>query len=587
MNQDQLSDEEKFASNPNLSLGSPLAKVWLIDLPIPTQVYTLIFFISSLLITGYVIYSSNQSLQIPLVYKLNDPALYPNDPFGDTLPYYASMLWRVIALLVRAISLEPLLLTLFLAERLFVIYAAGKLAQTFAPKSQLACVGAMALFALVIDPILGSGTIVAPYFEQTGLSIPLILLATASFYNQRPILTAVWLGVAFNLNSMYGVYAITYLGAVFLLDSTYRQAWKKWLLCFGLFLLIASPAIFLTLSAFGRNAADNNLWLIASQVRFPYHLFPLTWDKAAFGRFGILIFLVTAVLHQNRRKMAQLFKHGAIWAGVSLLWLLYAFVAAYIAKSPSMLVMHPGRGTDLWYCFAAIALVSVFAVQLEQARGWQKRSLSVAIFSASILIWNPFIGPYILVVCLIILTLKPVWYYLLGNGSPNRIALLLALWVFLVGVQNFHSRLSEAKSLQGALMYRPTPSIEQVADWTKANTSQDAVFLVDLAWDEFRSLTKRPVFVTWKDGSAILWDRSYVQAWAERLKEIGLDITQKGLTEKTARKKLGSLYKKLQDEDVSQIKSRFPINYWVVPATKTSRFPTVFENKSYKVLEVK
>lgn len=585
MNQEESS--ETLVSNHNSSIQSALAKVGSIDFSIPTQIYTLIFFISSLLITGYVIYSSNQSLQIPLIYKLNEPDLYANDPFGDTLPYYASMLWRVIALLVRVIPLEPLLLTLFLAERLLVIYAAGKLARTFAPNSQLACVGAMALFALAIEPILGSGTIVTSSFEQTGLSIAFWLLAIASFYQSRPILTAIWLGIGFNLNSMYGTYAITYLGAVFLLDSNYRQAWKKWLLCFGLFLLIASPAIFLTLSAFGRNAADNNLWLIASEVRFSYHLFPLTWDKENFGKFGILIFLAVAILYQHRHTMGQLFKHTTIWAGVSLLWLLYAFVAAYIAKSPSMLVMHPGRGTDLWYCFAAIALVSVLAVQLERARGWQRRSLAVAIFSASILIWNPFIGPYILVVCLIILTLKPVWYYLLGNGSTNRIALLLALWIVLVGWQNFHARLSKTKSLQNAFINRPAPSIEQVANWAKANTSQDAVFLVDLAWDEFRSLTKRSVFVTWKDGSAILWDRPYVEAWVERLKVLGLDITQKGLNEKKARPKLSNLYKKLQDKDVSQIKSNFPVNYWVVPVTKASAFPTVFKNKSYKVLEVK
>lgn len=585
MNQEESS--ETLVSNHNSSIQSALAKVGSIDFSIPTQIYTLIFFISSLLITGYVIYSSNQSLQIPLIYKLNEPDLYANDPFGDTLPYYASMLWRVIALLVRVIPLEPLLLTLFLAERLLVIYAAGKLARTFAPNSQLACVGAMALFALAIEPILGSGTIVTSSFEQTGLSIAFWLLAIASFYQSRPILTAIWLGIGFNLNSMYGTYAITYLGAVFLLDSNYRQAWKKWLLCFGLFLLIASPAIFLTLSAFGRNAADNNLWLIASEVRFSYHLFPLTWDKENFGKFGILIFLAVAILYQHRHTMGQLFKHTTIWAGVSLLWLLYAFVAAYIAKSPSMLVMHPGRGTDLWYCFAAIALVSVLAVQLERARGWQRRSLAVAIFSASILIWNPFIGPYILVVCLIILTLKPVGYYLLGNGSTNRIALLLALWIVLVGWQNFHARLSKTKSLQNAFINRPAPSIEQVANWAKANTSQDAVFLVDLAWDEFRSLTKRSVFVTWKDGSAILWDRPYVEAWVERLKVLGLDITQKGLNEKKARPKLSNLYKKLQDKDVSQIKSNFPVNYWVVPVTKASAFPTVFKNKSYKVLEVK
>lgn len=177
----------------------------------------------------------------------------------------------------------------------------------------------MALFALPLNPILGNGTIFLPYFEQTALSIAFFLLAIASFYNSRPILAAIWLAIGFNLNSMYGTYAITYLGAVFLLDSTYRRAWKKWVLSFGLFLLIASPAIVLTLSTFGRNAPDNQLWLAASQARFPHHLYPLTWSKLAFGKFGALIVLLIALLHQNRHRMEKLFKHSVIWAGISVL----------------------------------------------------------------------------------------------------------------------------------------------------------------------------------------------------------------------------------------------------------------------------
>lgn len=587
MNEDSLSPEETVSSKPTKSSRFDWEKLFLVDLKIPNPVFIFIFYISSLLVTGYLIYSSNQALQIPLVFKLNEPTLYPNDPFGDTLPYYSSMLWRVIALLVRVIPLEPLLLILFLAERLLVIYAAGKLAQTFAPKSQLASVGAMALFALAIEPILGSGTIVPTSFEQTGLSIPFFLLATASLYRFHPFWCAVWTAIGFNLNSMYGTYALTYFGAVFLLDSSYLKAWKKWLLAFGLFLILASPAILLTLSAFTRNATDNSLWLIASEVRFPYHLYPLTWNKAVFGRFALLIILLLALLYQNRHRMPKLFKHSAIWAGVGIFWLVYAFFAAYIAKSPSMIVMHPARGTDLWYCFAATALVSTSAVKLEETKGWQRRALLAAAFAGSILIWNPIIGPYIIAVGLIALILHPISYYLLCKVSPNRVAILLALWVLLVGLQNFQGRLSKTKSIETALINRPAPSVEQVAKWANANTSSDAVFLVDPAWDDFRGLAKRPVFVTWKDGSAILWDRSYVKAWVERLQALGIDITQPGFTEQKGRQKLKSLYQKLSDRDVKLLKSRFPVNYWITPAKKASQFPSVFENKSYKILEIK
>jgi hypothetical protein len=588
MNEDSLSPREKTPATVSSNNKFAGEKVLLIDLKIPTYVYILLFYISSLLITGYVIYSSNQALQIPLIYKLNDPTLYPNDPFGDTLPYYSSMLWRVIALLVKVIPLEPLLLTLFLVYRLFLIYAASHLAQTFAPKSQLAAVGAMALFALALDPILGSGTIVSNTFEQTGLSIPFFLLATASLYKFNPIWCAVWTAIGFNLNSMYGTYTLTYFGAVFLLDSNYLKAWKKWLPAFGLFLILASPAIFLTLSAFGRGATDNSLWLIASEIRFPHHLYPLTWDKAVFGRFFLLIILLLTFLYQYRDRMGKLFKHSVIWAGVGIFWLAYAFFAAYIAKSPSMIVMHPARGTDLWYCFAAVAFVSACAIKLEETKGWQKRAFLAAVFGATILIWNPILGPYIIAVCIIALILHPVAYYLLCKVSPNRLAILLTLSVFLFGLQNFQSDLSKSKSFAAAFINQPASTLVEVANWANANAPSDAVFIVDpTGWGEhFRGLAKRPAFVTWKDGSAILWDRPYVKTWAQRIKALGVDITDSGLTEKKVRQKLKSLYAKMSDEDVKLIQSRFPVKYWIVPPKKVSQFPQVFENKTFKVLEI-
>ncbi|MFE1745299.1 DUF6798 domain-containing protein [Coleofasciculus sp. H7-2] len=449
----------------------------------------------------------------------------------------------------------------------------------------------MALFALAISPIIGSGTIVEDYFEQTGFFIPFFLLATASFYKERPLPCAIWLAIGFNLNSMYGVYALTYLGAVFLLDSTYRRAWKKWMLFFGLFLLLASPAIYLTAAAFGREAVDKQLWLAASKFRFPHHLYPLTWSSQSFAHFAILIVLLLVILYQNKQRIEKLFKHGVIWAGMSILWVFYAFVAAYIAKSPSMIIMHPARATDLWYCFAEIALISVCAIQLEASRGKARWILAAVVFASSILIWHQPVGTYIIAVCLIALTFRPVWYYILGRGSTNRVALLLTLVVFVMGVKSFRYRISQTGSFDAALIRRPSSSMEEVINWTSANTPLDAQFLVELfsdprlpGWEEFRGLAKRPVFVTWKDGSAILWDRPYVQAWAERLKALGFDITKEEST--NAINKLKSLYKKLRDEDIKRLQSRFIINYWIVPANHPSTFPVAFQNRSYKVLKL-
>ncbi|HAJ60151.1 MAG TPA: hypothetical protein DCP31_13570 [Cyanobacteria bacterium UBA8543] len=586
----KLKKSKNKESKPRLRVKLNVSKFLLLDLGESYFIYGFILFILSFVVSGYRIYEKNQDIQIPLVHLLNNPSLYPNDPFAATLLHYPSLLWQGVAIVARVIPLEPLLFSLFLLERLLVIYTAGNLARTLAGNSKLAIMGAIAIFSLAISPLLGAGTIVENYFEQTGFAIPFFLLAIASFYKSRPINCAIWTAIGFNFNSMYGTYALTYFTAVFLLDSTYRNVWKKWLVAFGLFLVLVSPTIFLTISAFGRNAPDNHLWLLASQVRFSYHLYPLTWKWYEFAKFVVVIIALGTLLYQNRQKMEKLFKHGAIWTGVSLLWLLYAFLAAYVFKSPSMLVMHPARGTDLWCCFAAIVVMSICAINFEASTGRQRRIIWAIAFICSILFWHSPLAPYpIIVVSLIVLISRPLRSYILSKNSISRLTLLITVCVFLVGIVNFYTRLTATKSVTAALFHRPPAAIEEIARWANTNTSLDKVFLVPpatLRWKYFRALAKRPVFITWKDASAILWERSFVQDWAERMQAFGLDITQDKPNQKKVYNKLKSLYRQLGDEDIKRLKSRYKIDYWVVPIEQPSTLAIAFQNPSFKVLKL-
>ena len=131
--------------------------------------YSCFFCLASILITRYEVYAENQALQLPLVHWINNPALYSNDPFAETLRYYASPLWYAVAFGGRFIALEPLLFLLFLLERLLLFYAVGTLAHRFVPKSHLAMVGAMTIFGLgLAGPTLGGNAISHQLFRANG-----------------------------------------------------------------------------------------------------------------------------------------------------------------------------------------------------------------------------------------------------------------------------------------------------------------------------------------------------------------------------------------------------------------------------------
>jgi hypothetical protein len=215
-----------------------------------------ILFASSLVITGLGAFDKNHSIQVPLVRRLVDPSLYPHDPFVAAVARYPSALWPLVALGARVLPLEGLLITLVVLERFFVLWAAGRLARAFAPGSTLALVASTALFAFAVDGA-GPGGDRRAHFEQTGLAIGFLLLAMAAFFERRLLAGAILLAIAFNLNPLYGVFALSYFGATLLVDAGERGALRKWILPLLLFLALSSHALWAGLSAMhGSTASD-------------------------------------------------------------------------------------------------------------------------------------------------------------------------------------------------------------------------------------------------------------------------------------------------------------------------------------------
>lgn len=548
----------------------------------------LIIYITSILITGYHVYTGNQVLIFPLVFSINDPNLYPNDPFVSTLIHYAAPIWRLIGLLADYIPFEIILGVLFLATRALILYAAARLGMTLSSGSWLAGIGSMTFFSLWPSPLIGHGTLVTDHFEHTSLSLAFLLLAASAFHSARPYHWALWLALGFSLNSMYGTYACLYFAAIFLIDSEYRMEWRTWIFSGLLFLLLASPTIFITASAFRIEAFDTQLWLSASEARFPQHLYPLTWLPIAYISLLLFILFYISTLYLIRKERSRLFKHGLIWLGIGLFWLFYGFFAAYIAKSPAMLVMHPVRGMDLWFSFAVIATIAVFS-DLIEIRTNLKR-LYVILFFISILWYYIFdFQQLTLTIWLIILAgvlLNPIWKLVFKQADLGRITYIVVIIAMIYGGYAL-SKTPLVDLFRDPIGY-PDPEIQEIAAWAETSTTVEDQFLINPNWDEFRSLSKRPVFVTWKDGSAILWERDYVQEWATRMEALDYDFNnpkETGMTSALS-KLLNTRYNDLDDQDIYMLVSRYHLRYWIVALDHSSFFPEVFRTENYKVLEL-
>jgi hypothetical protein len=545
-----------------------------------------ILFISSLMISGYQLYSDNQAVQIPLILSYNNSSLFPNDPFIDTLVHYASPFYRVVAELINYINLESLLVLLFLFTRALILFAAAYLAIVINPGSKLSAVGAMAWFALFPTPIIGHGTLVMDYFEHTSLAVAFLLLAVAAFYAHRVYLWAILLAVGFSLNIMYGTFACVYLAGAFMIDPDYRSAWKKFVFPGILFLILAAPTILLILSSLSTESFDLSLWFKVSQVRMPYHLYPLTWESY---RFNLLLAFAIAnglVLYFVRKSLPKLSKHGFIWLCISSLWVLFAFLTAYILKSPTLLATHPARGTDLWFAFASITNIAAIAYMVEKKE--KLKRLSTILFFISVMWLNFFYSPVITIlivfVITVLLTIPDFWKFLINNDRPALISYAIVTIVLAFGIINLNEDLQSYT--KNGLVKLPDSELRKVANWAKEETPNEGVFLIDPNWEEFRPLAQRSVFVTWKDGTAILWDKVFVEEWVTRIEEIGFDFSTAELGTSRGSYELSWDYQEMDDTAVLDLASRYPLHYWVVKIDKTSSYPVVYRTNDFKVLQI-
>ena len=518
--------------------------------------------VASVVISGLGVYVENHAVQVPLVRWLNDPSLYPGDPFVVALARYPSALWRLVALAARVFPLGPLLLALHALSRLLVIGAAGRLALAFAPGSRRAATAAMALFAFAVCPFIGAGTLVNFYFEQSGVAVALLLLAIAAFHEERRVACGVWLGLAFNANPLYALFASSYMGTAFLLDRDYRTTWRSWLPAAGLFAAFSSYTSYLTLSLTGAPPADDALWLEAARARCWRHLFPADWEWGGYAKTALLAVLFIVVVSRWTGVRTRLGRHAIIWTGVAAAWLATAFAAAYVFPWPPLLMLQPARALDLWLCFAAIAIFAsslpaiaigtVFVIWMPP--GWPVATAALAI-------------PYV----------------------RRKLATFLALWVVFVGIHHLANRVMILGDVRSAIVNGPEAPVAHIAAWARTNTAKDASFLVNVGvepnWDAFRGLSERSIYTNWEEGTAIYWDRGFVTEWARRLSDIGFERHRLG--EDDPEDVLDRIYKDLRDDDARSLGRKYGLRYWVVPEIHASGLPTAYERDGYKVLDLR
>lgn len=552
----------------------------------------------SVLATGYAVYYSNHEIQMPVIFFLNNPDLYPQDPLREVLPLYSAFFWRIVGILVQFLPLESVFLALFLAARFLGILAGIVWGRVLQPDKWTAALVCGFFMALGPASIVGSGTLVPIYMEHTGFAMAFFLMSTAAFYRNRYGLWALLFLFGLFFNVMYALLLLPYLFFFALLEPAFWKNWRRWLApALAVFAGIGAVLAF-TLLTMAEGEGDPALVLKLSLVRLEHHFNPYGFQWQEWVSFALFLALALGHVLFLRREDKRLFNFLAAETGAALFWLLTAFVAVHILV-PSLVYLHPARGTDFFYCLAAFVMLAAWSKRpLSQWRGNALRLLGFLLFVLFMRIqaesdftdkgndfWGVLKGYSKIFFRTVIIT--ALVYGILWKQRHNwpwtrsRGLYLFVLFVSLSGCLG-HWLYDEKDWLQG-----PEKGARELANWARVHTTKDAVFLTPMDWAEFRVLAERSLFGTWKDGTVIPWAPKYAQVWRQRLQAIGPDPLDYMNRSDQYREELNERYEDMTDLDVIQLRNRFHLDYWIREEDHPSSFPLLFQYDDWEIRDLR
>ena len=564
------------------------------------------FTIISLLITGYQhLYGGNHAYQLVLVQKLNDPTLYPNDPFADTVYHYASAFWYVIAWLSRFADLSAVLFVFFLLNKPLFLLAGFRLARTFFPDSRYAPVVGMAMMATFPQLLFGGGY-VTDYTQQSSLSIATMLLALDAFLNKRWLSFAVWFGLAVNLNLMFSIFGATYVGVSWLIHL--RRSYSADLLVRTVAsilggLIVGAPGIYLVRRATTHAEYDAPSVWQACELSYPYHYYPQLWEIPK-QLLALLLVVGVIVAVYRFRNASPVGFHVAAWTGVAIGWYLVGWLNPLLLHSLPLLHLQPVRALVLWQLGSMVFLIS-FLLRLLENSGYKLNAVysylcGMLIVTITFINHFPysrlFVGVAVVSVAVCEVTRRILQYRGVNLGAVFAV-IFVVLFVSLHAAGHAARSVLRGKSIFSSVQHPAS----QVAEWARSATPKEAVFLIPIhdegGWQRFRHLSQRNVFTQRKDGTAWSYAPWFADDWLERLRALGF-FEVLAIDEKSFR--IGSwiriwsadeknfilAYDKVDDDRVEALRRQYRIDYWITRANVKTRFPKVYEHEGWKVLKV-
>jgi len=529
--------------------------------------------IISVLIWGFEFGISNNEFHTVIVYKISKGLNFSGDAMAESLKNFISPFWWVIGYLSQIIPPYAVFLLFFILSRfiLNIGIALTIMALSFKKDSMLpwilsSCFTLSSGFIMGLP--LGDDPVIGKYLSHTFFSIGICMISFALTLLGRYSWSALFLGIAYNINAMqanflFGILIIVWTTNLSLnIQKSFLKMIKGVLTVF----IIGLPTFLWIFSIFRE---PDNIMLSGSALTdfakyyFPHHYFwslKSFWQKSQGLSIPVLLFLLTFINIFVQKPFIKSHNQKSIFIS-SFILLGYIFVGIIILDyfpSRFSLQLHLFRSDVLSFTILISLLGAMFLNTLMYHE--LSNSAMMLLTSCVVLVHDFRLAVVILGIyfCYNLVTryaqhklfIKNLFYFclllisllLIYKGKWEVFIFYISTLSFIM-IREYFSRIARIILIIPAFLlflfsnvqyYYKLPKqteykinskqIDHIAQIAQQVTPSDALFLIPPIYS-CRSYLQRGVYVSMRDGAAYLWQKGYELKFLRRLAILGIVYT--------------------------------------------------------------